>query len=218
MVEIEAALRGVMLEVFERHIAPYAPFPVDERPTADLLIGLQYPSATFLYRAYGTTFTQVHEPQCVGSGVVLGKSLIAQLFDGSMGIGQGWLVALYILNQAKTWVDGCGGNTDILLLSNRNKAITRIPTTEVEDLESHFKQFNSFIRPLFITVADQNVPHEKFEQLIKQFRVDMLGLRGKFMEYEEFLRRLCEMQGVAYPFPDSIPEPSGANSSQSSKP
>jgi 20S proteasome alpha/beta subunit len=218
IVEVEETLRGVLIEIFNRHVAPYYQFPSDERPNADLLIGVQYSGMTLLYRAYGTSFFQVHEPQCVGSGVVLGKSLIGQLFDSSMSIAQGWLVALYVLNQAKTWVDGCGGNTDILLLSNKDKKVTRIPTTEVEDLESHFKQFDSFIRPLFLTVADRAVPHERFEQLVKQFRVDMLGLRGKFMEYEEFLRRLCEMQGIQYPFPDTIPELFEPNPSQSSKP
>jgi 20S proteasome alpha/beta subunit len=217
IVEIEEVLREVLIETFNRHVAPYYQFPSDERPSADLLIGVQYAGITLLYRAYGTSFFQVHEPQCVGSGVVLGKSLIGQLFDSSMNIAQGWLVALYVLNQAKTWVDGCGGNTDILLLSHKDKKVTRIPTTEVEDLESHFKQFDAFIRPLFITVADRNVPHEKYEQLIKQFRLDMLGLRGKFMEYEEFFRRLCDMQGVAYPFSGSIPELSIPDSSQSQK-
>jgi 20S proteasome alpha/beta subunit len=204
--EIEKVLRDSLLETFSRHVAPYANFPQEDRPTADILIGIQYPTSTSLYRAYGTSFLQVTEPQCIGSGVVLGKSLIAQLFDSSMTIGRGWLIALYVLNQAKTWVDGCGGNTDILLLSAHNKGITRIPTTEVEDLESHFKQFDAFVRPLFMAVADRNVPHEKYEQLVKRFRLDMLGLRGKFMEYEEFFRRLCELQGVAYPLPETIPE------------
>jgi 20S proteasome alpha/beta subunit len=218
IVEVEETLRGVLVETFDRHVAPYYQFPLDERPTADLLIGVQYDGMTSLFRAYGTSFFQTYEPQCVGAGVVLGKSLIAQLFDNSMSIARGWLVALYVLNQAKTWVDGCGGNTDILLLSNRDKKVTRIPTTEVEELESHFKQFNAFIQPLFVAVADRGVPHESFEQLVKQFRVDMLGLRGKFMEYEEFTRRLCELQGIQYPFPDTTPELFPPNPSQSSKP
>jgi hypothetical protein len=216
---IEEVLRESLVDTFNRHIAPWSQFAVEERPvTPDLLIGLQFPAGVCLYRASGTTLRRVHESQCVGTGVVLGKSLIAQLFDSSMSIGQGWLVALYVLHQAKTWVDGCGGNTDILLLSNRNKAITRIPTTDVKELENHFDQFNSYVRPIFVAAADRNVPHEKFEEGMKQFRIEMLGLRAKFMEYEDFLRRLCEITGMKYPLPDVIPELSIPDSFQSSKP
>jgi 20S proteasome alpha/beta subunit len=146
--KIEEVLRESLVDTFNRYIVPGFQFPPAELPaTPDLLIGLQQSSSATLYRASGATFRRVYESQCVGTGVVLGKSLIAQLFDGSLSVGQGWLVALYVLHQAKTWVDGCGGNTDILLLSNRNKAITRIPTTEVKDLENHFDQFNASVRP-----------------------------------------------------------------------
>jgi hypothetical protein len=216
--EIERVLRDSWLEIFNRHLAPYSQFPADEHPNPDLLIGVQYPTAAEFYRAYGTAFWQVHEPQCVGSGVVLGKSLIAQLFTNSMTIGQGWLVALYVLHQAKTWVDGCGGNTDILLLSCRNKGITRIPTTEVKELEERFDSFNNSIRPLFVAAADRNVTHDKYEELVKKFRLDMLTLRGSFMEFEEFMHRLCDIQGVPYPLPDVIPELFPPAASQSSKP
>jgi hypothetical protein len=217
--QIEDVLRESLVDTFNRYIAPWSQFSAEERPaTPDLLIGLQFLSGALLYRASGTTLRRVHESQCVGTGIVLGNSLIAQLFNPSMGIGQGWLVALYVLHQAKTWVDGCGGNTDILLLSSRDKLITRIPTTDVKDFENHFDQFNSYVRPIFVAAADRNVPHDKFEELMKQFRLNMHTLRGKFMEYEEFLRRLCEIQGVPYPLPDVIPELSIPDSSPVQKP
>jgi hypothetical protein len=215
---IEEVLRESLVDTFNRYIAPGFQFPTAELPaTPDLLIGIQQSASARLYRASGVAFRSVSESQCVGTGVVLGKSLIAQLFDGSMTIGQGWLVALYVLHQAKTWVDGCGGNTDILLLSNRNKGITRIPTDEVQDFENHFDQFNAYVRPLFVGAADKNVSHEQFDAIMKQFRLNMQLLRSKFMEYEDFLRRICEIQGVPYPLPDVIPELFPPDSSQSSK-
>jgi hypothetical protein len=218
--EIERVLRDTWLEIFNRHLAPYSRFPSDERPNPDLLIGVQYPTAAEFYRAYGTAFWHVREPQCVGTGVVLGKSLIAQLFDNSMTIRQGWLVALYVLHQAKTWVDGCGGNTDILLLSCQNKLITRIPTTEVKELEEHFDQFNAYVHPLFISAADRSTSQSRFDEQMKQFRLDMLALRGKFMEFEEFAKHLYALTGIPIPTDDGITpqEPSPPDSSQSGKP
>lgn len=217
--KIEEVLRDSLVDSFNRYVVPGFQFPAAELPaTPDLLIGLQQSSSATLYRASGATFRRVYDSQCIGTGVVLGKSLIAQLFESSMTIGQGWLVALYVLHQAKTWVDGCGGNTDILLLSNRNKAITRIPTSQVKDLENHFDQFNAYVRPIFLAAADQNIPHDQFDDLMRKFRLSMTTLRGKFMEYEDFLRRICGIQGMPYPLPDVIPELFPPDSSQESKP
>jgi 20S proteasome alpha/beta subunit len=212
--EIEDVLRESLVDTFNRHIAPWSQFPVEERPPMpDLLIGLQYDAAALLYHATGTTFRRAYESQCVGTGVVLAKSLIAKFFDYEMSIAQGWLIALYILYQAKTWVDGCGGNSDILLLSNRNRKITRIPTTEVADMEQHFAAFDVHLRPVFMAVADRNISQTEVNDRIQQFRIDMLGLRGKFMEFEEFSKHLMELAG--YPSVPSDPKPSEPDSSQS---
>ncbi len=198
--KIEQVLRESLVDTFNRHISPWSQFPAGERPTTpDLLIGLQFPASTTLYRARGTTFTRVYEPQCIGSGIVLAKSLIAKLFDYKMSIAQGWLIALYVLYQAKTWVDGCGGNSDILLLSNRDRKITRIPTTEVTEMEQHFADFDIHLRPLFLSAADRNISQAQFNEGMTQFSLNMLGLRGKFMEFEEFARHLSELTGIAIP-------------------
>jgi len=219
--KIEEVLRESLVDTFNRHIAPWSQFPVNERPdTPDLLIGLQYPAATLLYRANGTTFTRMHESQCVGTGVVLAKSLIASLFDYGLSITQGWLIALYVLYQAKTWVDGCGGNSDILLLSNRNLKITRIPTTEVTEMEQHFSAFDAYLRPVFLSAADRNVSQSQFDDRIKEFKLGMLTLRGKFMEFEEFTQHLYALTGIPIPTDDGLipQEPSVPDSSQSKKP
>ncbi len=122
---IEQILRDSLVESFNQCVTPYASFPSDQHPNADLLIGVQFSAATSLYRGTGTTLRRVCGPEVVGAGVVLAKALTAQFFDPTMSLVQAGIVALYILHQTKTWVDGCGGNSDILLLSNRDRAITR---------------------------------------------------------------------------------------------
>jgi len=219
--KIEEVLRESLVDTFNQHIAPWSQFPTEERPsTPDLLIGLQYPAATLLYRATGTTLTRVHESHCVGTGIVLAKSLIAKLFDSELSITQGWLVALYILYQAKTWVDGCGGNSDILLLSSRDLKITRIPTTEVTEMEEHFAQFDEYIGPVLRSTADRNMSQVEVNQLMKQFSVNMLTLRAKFMEFEEFAKHLWDLHGLSIPSGEEITlqEPSGPDPSRSQKP
>jgi hypothetical protein len=126
----------------------------------------------------------------------LGKLLIAKLFDYEMSIAHGWLIALYVLNQAKTWVDGCGGNSDILLLSNKDRKITRMPTADVTEMEQHFAEFDTYLRPVFLSAADRNISQAQFDERMKQFRLGMLTLRSKFMEFEEFAKHLFTLTGI----------------------
>jgi 20S proteasome alpha/beta subunit len=219
--KIEEVLRESLVDSFNQYIVPGFQFPAEERPvTPDLLIGLQQSSSSALYRASGATFRRVHEAQCVGTGLVLGKSLMAKFFDYGLSIAQGWLIALYVLYQAKTWVEGCGGNSDILLLSNRNQKITRIPTTDVTEMEDHFATFDVHLKPVFLAAADRNISQERFNGLMKEFSLGMLSLRGKFMEFDEFNRHLYDLMGVRIPSLDELtaPEPLPPDSSQSQKP
>jgi hypothetical protein len=209
--DIRKTLKTVLLDVFHNHILPDPDILPEDRP--ELLIALQYDAATLLYKTKGTKFRQLYSAECVGRGVILAKSLTAQLFDSGMPLSQGSLVALYVLRQTKRWVDGCGGNSDVLLLSDRNRAIERISTADVTTLESHFDEFNGCIYPLLIATADRLASDAEFKEVMRQFGIQMLGLRGKFMEFEEFYRRLCEVAGV--PWVPISSEPSTPNPTQS---
>jgi hypothetical protein len=208
---IEAILKDVLVDVFNKNIRPYSSFSYEERPNIPtLLIGLQFDAGVLLYKASGTKFRRLREAECVGTGVVLGKSLIGQLFNRSLTLTQTGLVAIYILNQAKRWVDGCGGKTDVLLLSDRDKKITRIPTDEVETLERHFNDFNGYIQPVLLAAADGAVSHAEYERVMHEFAGNLLGLRGKFMEMNEFFRVVYEKAGL--PVPQELLEPDSTQS------
>jgi hypothetical protein len=201
---IEESIKKTLAQIFKKVISPWAAFP-NERPSIPkLLIGLQYPAATLLYEAHGTMIRRCREPECVGMGVILGKSLSGQLFHDGLSLTQGALVAVYILHQAKQWVDGCGGNSDIVLLSDRDMNITRMPTDKVRELETHFDMFNMMMRDVLIATADASIPYSNFAQIIKQFQLNMLQLHSKFMEMEEFIVRLYELTG--FPIPPELQE------------
>jgi 20S proteasome alpha/beta subunit len=195
---ILSVLKKTLIRVFNDHVASYPVSQYDERPTATLLIGLQVHSATLLYKSRGTLLRRLRTAECVGTGLALGKSLIDRLHTPTMSLSHAGLIALYTLRQAKRWVDGCGGNSDILLLSNRECKTTRIPTDQIKELEAHFDEFDKAIRPVLISCADGAMEHTAFDQVMKAFQLEMLKLRGKFMEFEEFTQRLCELSGVPY--------------------
>ena len=211
--DIRKAIKTALLDVFNNHILPDPDVTPEDRP--EILIALQYDAATLLYKTRGTKFLRLHSPACVGRGVVLAKSLISQLFRKDMPLRLGSIVALYVLNQTKRWVDGCGGNSDVLLLANQARSIVRIPAEDVQTMEKHFDEFNDYVRPLLLATADRETADATFKELMRQFGIEMLGLRGKFMDYEDFYRRLCELAGM--PWEPISPKPSASDSSQSQK-
>jgi len=201
--DVEDVFKESLRDIFNNSIVPYNSYVYEERPTIpQMLIGLQYESAVLLYKASGTKLRRLREPETVGMGLALAKSLTGQLFHDGLQLPQAGLVALYVLQQAKRWVDGCGGNSDILLLSDQGKKITRMPTADVTGMEAHFDMFNSAMRNVLIKVADASVPYSMISQVVKQFQLDMLALRGKFMKTKEFYLRLYELTGM--PVPDEL--------------
>lgn len=199
---LEKVFRDALSEVFRKRIGPYSVFPSgdpDRPDIPDLLIGVQLSSATLLYKARGTKLRRIRGAECVGAGLVLAKNLIARLFDPSMSLAQTGIIAAYILHRVKTGVDSCGGKSDILLLSNRDKKIDRIQTKEIQTLEAYFEDFDSFIRPVLIAASDGTVSHDSYEKIMEDFRVNVLSLRGRFMEMDDFIRHLCEIRGLSVP-------------------
>jgi len=202
--QLYAIFKRVNLRIFNEQSIAYSSLP-DERPFMDLLIGIQFDNDTYLYKISGTTVRYCKESECVGSGLALAKSLIAQFWDRSMTLQETWIVALYVLYQCKEWVDGCGGNSDIILLSNHNRALTRIPTVDVQSLELHFETFASSIRPILVSCANSSVTPTQFDDLMRAFKIQILALRGKFMDHEEFWRRLGEEAGITLPLSPTGP-------------
>jgi len=194
---LQSKIRDILLDMFTKRVQPYASFPYEDRPNAQMLIGIQSQGLVGLYKSRGTLFRRIDTAECVGAGIALGKSLIEQLFRSNLSLKQASLVAIYILHQAKKWVDGCGGNSDIILMSKDNLKWARLPTDEVKTLETHFDSFFEYMRPVLIAAADGTVLEPDFDRLLKDFcQRDMLSLRAKFMDTKEFFRRLSEATGI----------------------
>jgi 20S proteasome alpha/beta subunit len=187
--EIESVFRLRLLQGFRDHIIPYAAFPNDDRPSMELLIGLhvkanpQDPTLfeTRLYAASGTTFRRSQKAECIGSGIILAKSLIDQYFDIDLSMRHASLLALYILRQAKKWAQFCGGNSDVLLLSNQEAEIKRIPTDQVKSLERHFDEFSEHLKPVLIACADIDYDPTALKVLLQDFASNMHQLQGKMV-------------------------------------
>jgi 20S proteasome alpha/beta subunit len=179
LTRVAAVLKKTMLRVFEESVKPYAAFPLDDRPSITLLVGIQSAAATVLYKASGTSFRLLQNAECIGYGLALGKSLTKQIFKEDMTVEHAGLTAVYVLQQAKRWVDGCGGNSDIVVLSNDGNVL-QMSAGMVNQLEKHFDEFNRHLRPIIIACADRDVEDKKFNEMMDDFDYQLRRLRGRF--------------------------------------
>jgi len=66
--------------------------------------------------------------------MLMATSLVSELFDQNMTMKQAGLLAIYVFFRAKRYVDGVGGNTDVLFIGDWG--LTRIPTSDVQRIEA----------------------------------------------------------------------------------
>jgi 20S proteasome alpha/beta subunit len=183
-------LRTTQLQYFRNHLAPYSSFPSDDRPNPDLLIALHIRIGglvtgstlfrTVLFKANGTVVKRIHKAECVGTGVVLARSLMDQFFDPELSLKQTGILAAYILRQAKRWGQYCGGNSDIAILSNSEKKTAGIPAETIKSLERHFDEFAVALKPVLINCADTSVDEKHFKAILGKFQSDMDVQQLKF--------------------------------------
>jgi len=185
-------LRATQLQYFRNHLSPYSSFPSDDRPSLDLLIGLHIkvggsvPGSTLfrtvLFKAIGTVVKRIHKAECVGTGVVLARSLMDQFFDPGLNLNQTGILAAYILRQAKRWGQYCGGNSDITILSNSEKKTSGMPADTIKSLERHFDEFAVALKPVLINCADFSFDHKRFKEILEKFQSDMDVQQLKFFD------------------------------------
>lgn len=173
--EVLAIIQKEMSSSFRTYIVPYAAFPKDDRPWCDLLIAVTVKNKVnnydCFYRATGTTVREI-EPggECVGTGLILAKSLIERFYDPFMGLDDLVLAACYIMYQTKKWVDGCGGKTDLLVASYKKDFFGSISNRDIGALERQFERCESSANLLLTNLLNPNVIPEEKKRLVDNVR------------------------------------------------
>jgi hypothetical protein len=123
----EAALRGPemsMQKVFDRvedaniewHRRIWEACVGANRPEAEILVAIYADRCVNLYRVEGPIISPVDHYAFVGIGGELGTFLAEHLNSDSSGIEEDIGDAIYILENVKTYVDACGGDTQLAAL------------------------------------------------------------------------------------------------------
>jgi 20S proteasome alpha/beta subunit len=227
LIGFKTMLHGVLDRLFPQ---PYYP-KVDTE--VELLLAAREHNATHLFVVMDNVFAESMEYDCIGAGVVLAKSMLQQRWNRDHSLVEAYIASAYILHHAKRWVDGCGGNSDIFLLPNDSTTVTRLPSSNIETLESYFDDLDAALRPLLTACPTEPANDNRFKKELIVSNQDLWAARARFQEFEQVFKRLMEEGGIdgekmwaevtesvdqlfKQPSPSQAPSP--PHSSQSSKP
>jgi 20S proteasome alpha/beta subunit len=151
LTEMQDILEDVLCEIHAKHV--YSA-PADERATVDfwMLMAVWTPTEIGLFRTDVTAVTRVQERACIGVGSYLGDYLMDLLchYAPVMRVEEVKPIVAYVIKCAKGFIEGCGLNTFIRVLS-RDGIDERIKAAEIIDgeecYESIFRSMRNLLSP-----------------------------------------------------------------------
>jgi 20S proteasome alpha/beta subunit len=105
--DVKEVIRKAMVSAFLKYLRPYASFPKDDRPWCELLVVVSVKNEVneyeSLFKVSGVTVREItYGAECIGSGLILAKSLIERFYSSFINMDQAILAACYVMYQTKS--------------------------------------------------------------------------------------------------------------------
>lgn len=191
--EAIAKVQEVLSDIFKDHVPPLQ--QIDADPNFELLIGIKAPKdyMPVLYSTQGITAVRRDKYFCSGSGA-LTDYILDQIYLGQMTTEDGIAAALHMLQVAKKYVAGVGGQSHVVVLKN-DGTIEDKPSWEVSAEENIATEFGELTGILLLSLMRTRSGTEQvFSQLLREFGKQVRKLRKKKKKsdsfWDEFLRNL----------------------------
>ena len=130
---------------------------------------------------------------------MLGHSLIERFYNPFMALDEIIIAACYIVYQAKKWVDGCGGNTDLMVLTDEYRI--GMSSDDIKVIEGFFEEYDKWIDNCLTAMANPRGTITDAARTIQAARQRLLKCRKKLTKHDslkEFFDRI-ETQKKALP-------------------
>jgi len=189
MSEAEAKLEEILANIFGQKMPVYKTEDLGE---FRLLIALKAPDRDNprLYSTYGSTLVE-RKKFVLGSGSLV-DYVLDQIYDGEMLSEDGVVAALSLLQIAKKYVDGVGGDSKIAVLDQTGR-VRQKPAWEITSEESilaeHSQLANKLMLAMMRTRSDSDLEWTKH---LSSFTQSIGELRGKKKDSDKVLEEMWE--------------------------
>lgn len=152
-------------------------YKAGDKPVAEILIAIYAPRHQVnLYKTYGPIVSPVEDYAFVGIGGELGEYLakhvrITESMEDDVN------AAIYIIENAKEYVDGCGGDTQIAALMC-DGSIHKMAVGEVNSLAEGISQIASEVFYLFSCAANLDYPKGDLDKSARSVAREIHSIRS----------------------------------------
>src|SRR5205823_9702954 len=142
--ELEDELNCQAREIFRTHIRVYAGMPAEMVPDLAFMIGTKLGDETRLFKWERNYVVQVHiyDHDSVGVGSYQATPLLRELALSS-SCEQMVFFAVRLMKKVKSFVPGCGGDTDVMTLK-RDGSVERYKRAYVQKVERFSVELDRF--------------------------------------------------------------------------
>jgi len=136
-------------------------------PQVRMIYGIKMQGNSKLFTAFGPVVNEKSNFDSVGAGYYMADFLATRMHSNHLSISQAITLAAYILFQCKENVDGCGGDSHIVVLNEKGSSqiisplqvnITTQTLKEVDEVLSYL---------LLLPSADAQFPEEEFSDVLQ---------------------------------------------------
>lgn len=160
-------------------------------PTAELIYGVvgstRLPS---LFRASGPVVNSIPTYASIGVGLYMADYIADRMGHASM-MDSGWaeLLGIYLLQQAKDYIDGCGGESHVVTLHG-NGTVTRLDHADVLLIGGHMKRLDQQTSAVLLSAPDLDLSDEEFRKRVEIFTTFVEEMR------QEHRRQKTEIDAI----------------------
>jgi 20S proteasome alpha/beta subunit len=144
---LQDAIESQLADFYSKHVIPFANFPDHERPDFCLLIGVEHGSHSGIWSTDRTTVYRCMPFGAVGVGSTYAKILLARLVK-KVDLMKASIVAAYVAFKVKQTIEGCGRDTDIVLV-RRGGTTSYIHSQDILKMEQFFQEYELIERKVF---------------------------------------------------------------------
>lgn len=138
-------------------------FQIGMMPTAELVYGIKMQGQSKLFAARGPVVNEAtFGRSSVGAGYYMANFLASKMHQAALPGAQVLLLAAYVIFQCKEYVDGCGGDTQIAVLSNAGQS-KRYDPWRTDFATKQLRDVDQTISTLLLSAADFTMESTNFK-------------------------------------------------------
>jgi 20S proteasome alpha/beta subunit len=143
-----------------------------------------------LYSTWQTSMTEVDGLECIGIGQDLAQYIIKPSYYPRMTEREVMILTAYALARVKEFVPGCGGHSQVLLMSNQDGSIRRSRPDVMQQQERRLLDCDRQMRTLLLAATNLEIQESQFEGCVGSFNGSVRLLRRECQAEKEFHDRV----------------------------